>query len=489
MHVWRQTDCLSMAHNYAEGASFFATEMHIQLSDGLSTGKALGEFPILYYVAGKLWQIGGEHYIIYRVFYLLLLLVALFVSYRTLRHLFKDAFLSAWLSLLLFTSPVFVLYGVSFLSDVPAFCFILVALSLFYQYHVRQSNNALYFSMLFFALAGLVKVSSLIVFVLLIVLLILESIGFRTLKTTSLFHKKGPVWISVIAVLACIFGWYAYASHFNDAHGFKYTFNSIYPLWLINSDEFLEVIDNMRYLTSRIFSSRFTLLLLGVAAVLNFLFWRSSTRLALISNGLLVLGSLFYFILWAPLFGVHDYYYVPFLILIPGILIPLLMALRNRYPAFIRSNYTRAVMVVFLAYNFVYCLNVVKLRTLAEKDPIGLVQDKEFVKLMCWINGSDHHYWKKFEDIRPYLLQLGIREEDRLISLPDPSDNASLYLMGHKGWTAYNLGAGPEAIQKYMNAGARYLIISKPEALDWPQVKPFLGKQIGEYEGFLIFAL
>ena len=53
-HQWRQVDCLSITENYYQNnLPFLEPEMHWQ-GEGES-GKAISEFPILYYAVGKMW--------------------------------------------------------------------------------------------------------------------------------------------------------------------------------------------------------------------------------------------------------------------------------------------------------------------------------------------------------------------------------------------------------------------------------------------------
>ena len=51
-HLWRQTDCISLTQNYANGNSLLEPELHIQLADDNTSGKTAGEFPIIYYIIG-----------------------------------------------------------------------------------------------------------------------------------------------------------------------------------------------------------------------------------------------------------------------------------------------------------------------------------------------------------------------------------------------------------------------------------------------------
>jgi len=62
-------------------------------------------------------------------------------------------------------------------------------------------------------------------------------------------------------------------------------------------------------------------------------------------------------------------------------------------------------------------------------------------------------------------------------------------MMNHKGWTNYNIQGRPEIIQQKIEMGAKYLIISDPQIMDSPGVKPFLKNKVGEFEMIQIFKL
>ena len=62
IHQWRQTDCLQIAHNYlTDSWNFFSPSIHNLFSDNETTGKTIGEFPLLYYIVAMLWKIFGVH--------------------------------------------------------------------------------------------------------------------------------------------------------------------------------------------------------------------------------------------------------------------------------------------------------------------------------------------------------------------------------------------------------------------------------------------
>jgi hypothetical protein len=492
VHLWRQTDCLSMTENYANGAAFGTPEMHIQLGDDNQSGYSAGEFPVLYYSIGNLWKWFGKSHFTYRLFYLIILFGGVFAFYKSLKIVLKDNFWATILALLLFTSPVYAYYGISFLTDGPAFSFILIALYFFVKYHHKQALRFFYLSMLFFALAGLIKVSSLIAFIFLGGILLLETFSVKTLGNKKIYHGLKFEWLGFALAIITIFSWYFYASKFNDAHGFKYTFNDIWPIWHMSWEDVIGLVEGMKKFTSHVFFSRPMLFLLLFTGIINLLLWKKIPLFVYLSNLGIIAGAFFYFILWAPLLGNHDYYYVALLILFVGIIVPFVWYMKTNYPSLLEGRIAKIMAVVFLGFNFLYCLQVMQLKTLV-KDEHHLflaVGDQDFVKHMAWANSYDcENNWYRFERMQPYMRKLGIQKEDRVVSLPDDSFNISLYLMGQKGWTNFNHYSTKEEIQYLIDRGAKYLFISQPEILEQDFLQPFLTQKIGEFEGIAIYKL
>jgi len=83
-------------------------------------------------------------------------------------YFIKDVFWSIGLPFSLFTSPIFANYGVSFLTNVPAICIVLAGWWQFLRFYNTKRNRLLYFSILLFMTAGLIKISTLISLIFLI---------------------------------------------------------------------------------------------------------------------------------------------------------------------------------------------------------------------------------------------------------------------------------------------------------------------------------
>jgi|TARA_R110000737_G_scaffold124893_1_gene157323 hypothetical protein len=487
-HAWRQTDCLSLTYNYMEGANFFSPEVHNQLGDDLTSGKTAGEFPILYYTVGQLWKITGESYFVYRFVYLIILFTGLFALFKALKLLLKDWFLATFIPLLLFTSPVFVIYGVSFLTDIPAFCFVLIAGYFLTAYYFKKSSKYFWLAMLFFSLAGLIKVSSLIGFVFIFGIFILENLSLKSLKSSFLFKRSKTEWLGFMSAILAVFAWYYYTSRYNHEHDFKYTFNKIYPLWLIDKNEFNQLTSDIKNFTSYYFFNRSILYSLFVIGIFNLFQWKKLPLLGYLSTIAIFIGCSLYFIFWAPLMGVHDYYYGALLILFVGIILPFIWLLKQYYASICKSNVFIILASIFLAYNFIYTFGLVKISTLSQETALIKVGAPNFYDKVQYINYSNER-GRRYEEIRPFLKALGVNKEDRVISIPDDSFNISLYLMHQKGWTSYAGGDQPEIIERLIKKGAKYMIISESATLKKENLQPFLTNEIGEFQGIHIFKL
>lgn len=90
--------------------------------------------------------------------------------------------------------------------------------------------------------------------------------------------------------------------------------------------------------------------------------------------------------------------------------------------------------------------------------------------------------------ITPYLRSIGVERTDIVVSVPDNSPNVSLYLMNNFGWTeAFN---GPSYnIDHFYDKGAKYLIVSDSSYINMPLYKPYVGEQVGSYQGIYIYKL
>ena len=489
-HLWRQADCLSLTYHFYEGNNLLTPEMHIQLGDEDTTGKSAGEFPILYYAVGNIWKMTGVSHLTYRLFYLFILLGGLYCFYKSVLILFGSRFWAFFLSLMLYTSPVYIVYGVSFLTDVPAISFVFVALFFFLKSRVNGDSRSFFIAMAFFALAGLLKVSSLIAFVFLGFIFLLELLPVKSLGNKKLFTHKPYEWLGFGLALVAIFSWYLYAHNYNEIHGFKYTFNDIHPYWLMGPEQVQEVFEKIKLLIIPVLFSLPFLIVLILMAFGNLLLFKKIPLFAYLAHVVVGVGGVMYFMLWAPLMGVHDYYYAALLILFLSIVLPFVWYVKTKHSSTFNNEYIQMALILFLGYNFMYSLNTTKLKTVSmEERAYPGVWNDEFKGMMLWVNWDMKENWYRYYNMRDYIRTIGIQPEDRVICLPDQSFNATLYLLNQKGWTNFLKYKETSEIDYLIEMGAKYLFIGQPEFLEKEFLAPFLTHPIGEFNGVKIFKL
>lgn len=488
VHIWRQSDCLSLAKLYEEGAPLMEPEMHVQYGDKFRNGKSAGEFPILYYMVGSIWKVTGFSYGVYRWFYLIILFIGTFSLYRSLLILFKNEFWAVTSSLLIFTSPVYAYYGVSFLTDVPSVCFVLMALYSLLLYKTKNANKFFWISISFFALAGLIKVSSLIAPIFLGFILTLETITkIKTLGDRKMFEKPKMEWIGFALAGLAIFSWYYYASKYNEAHEFKYTFNAIHPIWALEDNTAESVIAGMKDFTSMILFSRPMLWFLFFIGVFNILNYKSVSLFAYLANILVAFGILFYIILWFPLLGVHDYYFSVIVVLLLSTLIPFLFYIKE-HTGWFNNFKMKAIFSVFLLINFLYCSEIMSLKKYSTEGFYPLVGNHKSVELLRWFNYNHQTNVMRYDRMKPYLSELGITQDKKIICFNDESFNATLFLTNRKGWTGF-MPITDQLMQDYIANGAEYLLIDQDFSRELDYMQKYILNEIGNFEGVRIYKL
>lgn len=488
-HLWRQTDCLSLTQNMADGSTLMEPAMHIQLAKNFESGKTAGELPILYWGVGQVWKITGESFLVYRLIYLCIILAGVYALFLSVSPFLKSYFWSVTLALSLYFAPVYLNYGISFLTDGPALAFAFIACYFLVDYLRNLKKRSFWYSMLFFSLVGLLKISSLIPFVFVLVLFGLELIGVQLNKERKLFQHNRMEFAGFFLVFLCLYGWYSYASHYNSLHEFKYTFNHIFPFWLTDQYNIHELLLNIRDLSQPVFMSKWFLLFLGGIWVFNITRSKKASRVMALMNVLIPIGGAIYVALWFPLFGVHDYYYMPLVIIIPAILIPFIMDLKQHFHRIYASNYTKFLVVLIGVWNLTYAheIHALKAGKIRSSDN-RIIGNPEFINIMNWTNWNVNTETYQFYRIRNYLLNIGVQETDRVVVLSDDSFNISLFLMGRKGWTNFMHYQSVDEINPLISeGGAKYLLIFEYDQEKFSFLEALSLSEIGRFEALIVY--
>ncbi|MBP9152048.1 MAG: glycosyltransferase family 39 protein [Flavobacteriales bacterium] len=488
-HTWRQADSISLIDNYySHGMRFFWPEIHYQISDDDTSGYTAGEFPGLYYLNALLWTLFGKHVEITRLASILITFLGLFSLYRTNLLWTKNYFWSVVGALFILSTPTIAEYGANFLTDVPAFAFALVGWYFFSRFYHEGKDRLLLWVAVFFMIAGLLKVSALIIFVIIVILWALEALGLRLAdKPERLFERPAKQGAILSIAFIGILSWYAYASHFDYVHVGKYTFNHPWPIWELSQEQITKVATDFWSWTSvftmpRLYWYLLPILLLGWI----FLLHRLSVIVRIVCLFTLA-GTLGYFSLWFQAIDQHDYYFANSFVLLAVLPLPYLTAGINLRPWV--SNAIKACAVLLLIYGLIYTRQNIELRHYPEEKFAYPLMPKDAVGLMKWYNWERTSRVRGLRHINPLLDSLGVTEDKKVVIMPDPTINHTLYLIDRKGWTGFGPRSPREVIDDSVKKGAEFLIVLHPDLYLTPDMQSLKDFRIGKLENVEIIDL
>ncbi len=487
-HIWRQADCLSITMNYyQDNNNFFRPSIHWVGDKG---GRTISEFPIIYFSVAQLWKILGYHEAIFRLLDVLIVFAGLFCLFRLAREFLSDTFWAIFIPLFLFSSPVLGYFTNNFLADAPAFGLMLVACYFYWKAYAGQSNKWYYLSFFFFLLAGLLKISSLVIFIALFVIQC-YSIVFSRGKNTW-YHRASRLW-PYLVVLILTYAWYSYSGYYNRHNLNGIFLQGILPIWGIDAAARKDILGKLvKELLPGFFNIPALILILAMFASLV-VFFKKTSRFFLFLCLLVYGGCAGFILLFFQVFNVHDYYLLNLLVFIPLTLLAFLDFLKRNCPSLFQNTIMKIIaalgVVVLLYMGAVYT----RMKYYPRQDFVqkSILVNKD--KIAQWIMWSDYcsKYYKAFETITPYLRELGLKRNDLVYSIPDGTINVTLYLMDQKGFSDFYIGGIPEdqRMETVKSLGARYLIINDSALYRKPFLAPYLLHKIGTYKNVEIFDL
>jgi len=461
VHVWRQTDCASMALNYHQkDLPLLHPRMHFKLND---KSEALGEFPIMYYCVGKLYSIFGYHEFIYRFLWYFIAFIGSFCLFRLAYLMLNLPIESLFIGLMLFVSPVVAFYAIGFISDPIALFIIPVSLYLLHRAFVKDNYGYFLTATMVIALAGILRISSLII----------PMAIFGTYFLFSILNKKWKnsllVFLGLTFILLVNFAWYDYAIRFNASNDTGYFLMRIVPFWELGESEKSNLFKILTEDRLPEIYNNFMLLLTAVLTIMALLkrrldIWISTFVFTAIA------GLVFYSLLFFQQFRYHDYYMVNAVIIIPLLFIVAFQGIKDLHLRHNLSFTIKIVFVIIMIRNTVLAANFVKRRYIKPE--------------------NEFYISRGYGTIEPYLKEIGVEMEDYVISIPDASPNTTLYLMNRQGWSnLYHDPMQAENIEMYKKMGAKYLIIGDKEILKDSLLSPYLKRPIGQYKEIVLYKL
>ena len=471
IHRWRQTDCTSIALNfYQHGMHFFKPEVHSLNSDGMTTGYAAGEAPVLYYFIAILYRIFGADDSIYRIFNTLLFLTGLTLLFRIGQKILNDNLMAGFIPILVFSSPTLAYYGCNYLPDTAALTFIFLGWWFFLRFSSANRYSFFLLTALCFMVAGLLKVTMAISLVALAGMLFFHHTRLVRILPSNPGDHRIRLWLPLIAAFIVISAWYLYAIRFNRVHNSTTFLTRITPWWNIPS---VDRINLTQYIVDNnlgLYFSSSMRYFLALCLIVSMVLMKKIPAYLTVLTWMLLTGALIYVNLWYTQFQYHDYYFIVVLPPLAFLMITSFRGLKVQYPRIFHSPLFRIVLIGFITLNLFHARHEIMLR---------------------------YHGWKletpvytDFFSIKPYLREIGINPDDRVISIPDATNCYTLYMMNLPGnnLNGINSSAG-ENIRNFINLGAKYLIVNDTGMLKAPELKEFTKNEVGKYYSIHIFKL
>lgn len=486
IHQWRQADCLSITQNfYKEDRPFLEPAIHWV---GEADGRTVSECPIIYYSVAKLWQWFGKEYWMFRLINVMLVFLGLWSLFRLSLRVTETPFWSMYIPLFLFTSPILAFYTNNFMADAPAFGLALTAGYLAYLGVVDHKRWAYYLAFFVFLVAGLIKVSSLILFIALGIL----HLGYAVRGHLRRDMIRWSAWLPYVIVLSGLFFWYRYANAYNEANVSWIFLTGLFPIWELNGEQIHSIWQNLTRELLPAYFIRQGLWLCGILFVALLWMYKQVQRFWLLLILLVFGGIIGFVLLFYQAFTVHDYYLTNLLIFIPVLLLGVLNVGKRRFPTFLKNKWVRVLAGVILCL-LVYKTALTNRMKYDADDPwlnYNFVVADSRVEIWRWFQKDYRRHKKAFETITPYLRSLGIEREDRVLSFSDRSINITLYLMDQKGFSSFGYHALSleEKMKLYKENGVKYIIVDE-DTEDPKTLAPYLGEKIGEYENVGIYLI
>ena len=470
VHMWRQSDCLSFTLNYyMENRGLF--EPAINFIGEKGNGQTVSDFPFLYYIVGKIWQVTGQHEFIFRGLVLTFFFTGLFFLYRTLTTLFNDRIWAIMVSLMMFTSPVLSYYSCNFLMEIPALSLALIGWFFFFRFYQTGQNKWLWITMLVFTLAGLLKVSALLSYFALLGLFVLEwlhLISFR--KDRPVFPEPRKAILPFLTVIVAIVAWFSFVTIYDNANNRDFFLVGILPIWKMTYTEIMIKFDQIKsYWIFLNFPGYFQLLIV-IFWIIMAIFPKRNNRIFYYLNLVLAVGVVMYLLLFFQVVAGHDYYWINLYILLLITTVSFVYFLKTNLP--LAFKWGKIIFVVLLVFNVIYVRKELNQR----------------------YHGANMEYYnlyvKDFKSMKEYNRKMGIKREDFVISIPEGTINASLYYMDQKGWSAYGKNFQcEEFFRTDIALGAKYLFVSDSTLLKASYLAPFVKNKIGQYKSVSVFYL
>lgn len=448
------------------GFDFFEPRM---LSMWSTDGKAMGEFPLLYYLTALGYKVFGEHEFILRLINIIIVSIGLFYLYKLLIKLEFDVFYSMALTFFFFSSTVLIYYTNNYLPDAPAFGITLTAWYFFYTGLKNQRNHkSFYLSIFLFTLASLLKVTyglNLAAAFLSITIFHYSKDKFSSIKNSI------PLYVSFLVAATIILCWYIYVIEYNNRNNSVYFLTHLTPIWDLDKAQ-IELVWNYIYnywYTSYYYETTFHTFIIIV--LLGFIFPKKMNRTFLVLTLSILLGTTLYAIMFYRQFMAHDYYFIAILPALIFLVINSFIAINNQFPLIIKNIFTKLGILIIILLSINYAQE--KLQSRYE------ISGDIFAEIGNQLDGSDK-----------MLDSINISKGAKFLVIGDHTPNGSLYFLNRRGWTLKDTSNYTRIRAKEcLDFGADYLLLTN-EVFNTNEFLSNINKDfVAEYNNAVIYKI
>lgn len=466
IHEWRKTDSLSITWNYSNGASFLSPETNFISNAG--NRNAAAEFPIVYYIVGKIWSVFGQHEWIAKLITFLTLFSSISLFSNVVQHFYQNQRKTLLFVGVIFSSPVLIYYSDTLLPNVYSFAFLLYAGYFLFRYLIQHKFSGLIFFTVFLSLAVMVKVTVLIA----VLTFAGAAFCYYFFHERNLFskHLKSFLTLSISLVLALLFTylWFSYAIRYNDKYHSILFSTTIRPIWEVDTQRRKEIWDIIwKYQFNMLY--HFLVLIPSVLFVFYLIIRRKISAFFIWAIAIGFIGLFAYFILWFWVFDVHDYY------LIEALFFPLIfLFITVKYSDEILSRFTKTRRVLSILFILTIVLQAVSYTQIAFGKDNVITKNTFFVSQFVKGNWGYFHWYhsehlKKLQEQASDIQKI-INKEDTVLCITDPSPNIQLYSIKRIGFTTQNFFDGGDVKSRIsefvVDKGADYMLVVGPEVQD-----------------------
>lgn len=472
LHNWRQADSASLARCYYEnGMHFFQPKVHHVLG---GNNAAVGEFPILYYIAAALYHIFGPHDVILRLVVFGCFTAGMWAWSKMLLQWTGNWAASWLLPWAFYGSPLLAFYGFNFLPNPAGLGLALVGAYGLMRYWEQPGRGRLIFAGAFFLLAALIKVSTLVVP---LAAMAAAKWLFFTSKSgrEKYFPDRTALWSflaggAVIVLLSA--AWYLWANHYNKSNHSGLLMTYIMPIWKMPKEEIMRYGREIYLWYHSIYFSKAGiwafLALLPAVLVLPRQFPRPVYAFA----WFMLLGSAAFLLLFYNQILVHHYYVID---IMPLAILVFSMAawwLKNKLPAKAGAVILPLVLAAFALSSLAY----------------GKKHLEDYYGNDHYIAPFNRSFLKKNE-LHAFMAEKGITYDSSLsVVVPDLTPNVNLYYLNLKGWaTRPDESFSNADLERYAQWRATTLVISDSTYLSRPDMDKWLAHPLGVFDETIYF--